>query len=339
MPLRRVTSRSKFYQHGDLSIFPRGIDGPLTLYTASNKAVTKLRHSLTASSKYIVLEDASAFVESGLIKITNPNNPTADSEVVFYGKKIGNQLHDLQRGYSNDTQYAWPAGSIITCPVMAEHHNALKDAIIKIQRKIGLVNNPDVESIHAMIRSLEQRALAPKASFRAFPLSGPAGTPVKFQNLSGGHNVRFLWDFGDGSTSTEKSPLHVYTNDGEYSVKLTVAASTGAQGFTEKANYISIKDEQRVPFFYVKPMQGYALDTHYRANTETVFTFIDQTDGDIVERHWFFGDNTEETVTNPNIHVVKHIYKTAGTYRPSLLIRYKDNLINKAVLSEGILVI
>ncbi len=34
--------------------------------------------------------------------------------------------------------------------------------------------------------------------------------------------VTYLWDFGDGETSTEKDPVHTYASKGEYTVKLTV---------------------------------------------------------------------------------------------------------------------
>lgn len=37
----------------------------------------------------------------------------------------------------------------------------------------------------------------------------------------------YLWDFGDGETSTEKDPVHVYSDGGYYSVTLTVTGSTG----------------------------------------------------------------------------------------------------------------
>ena len=33
----------------------------------------------------------------------------------------------------------------------------------------------------------------------------------------------FVWDFGDGTTSTEKNPTHVYADEGEYSVTLTAS--------------------------------------------------------------------------------------------------------------------
>lgn len=51
--------------------------------------------------------------------------------------------------------------------------------------------------------------------------------PINFQNLSlsngGNENLYYLWDFGDGSFSTEFEPSHIYTHLGEYNVTLTVS--------------------------------------------------------------------------------------------------------------------
>lgn len=45
--------------------------------------------------------------------------------------------------------------------------------------------------------------------------------PVFFTNLSFGGDS-YLWDFGDGNTSTEFEPIHIYENPGIYDVSLTV---------------------------------------------------------------------------------------------------------------------
>ena len=46
-------------------------------------------------------------------------------------------------------------------------------------------------------------------------------TNVAFSNFSVGGDS-YIWDFADGSTSTEENPIHTYTVDGKYKVKLTV---------------------------------------------------------------------------------------------------------------------
>lgn len=45
---------------------------------------------------------------------------------------------------------------------------------------------------------------------------------VNFTDNSAGWITDWLWDFGDGSFSTERNPSHKYTNPGSYNVKLTV---------------------------------------------------------------------------------------------------------------------
>ena len=51
---------------------------------------------------------------------------------------------------------------------------------------------------------------------------------IGFSNLSTG-SVSWLWDFGDGKTSTDKNPLHDYTTGGSYIVKLAVTSDKGCQ--------------------------------------------------------------------------------------------------------------
>jgi PKD repeat protein len=46
------------------------------------------------------------------------------------------------------------------------------------------------------------------------------GNPVVAFNSSVGENLKFTWDFGDGSTSTAKDPQHFYREEGEYTITL-----------------------------------------------------------------------------------------------------------------------
>ncbi len=55
---------------------------------------------------------------------------------------------------------------------------------------------------------------------------------VAFQGLT--HSaVSWSWDFGDGTTSTEQNPVHVYTDGGYYIATLTATDSSGAIVVTE----------------------------------------------------------------------------------------------------------
>lgn len=48
------------------------------------------------------------------------------------------------------------------------------------------------------------------------------GKRVVFVDRSSGIPNEYLWDFGDGETSTLKNPIHDYTSSGIYTVSLTV---------------------------------------------------------------------------------------------------------------------
>ena len=64
--------------------------------------------------------------------------------------------------------------------------------------------------------------LAPQAIFNHTPISGTVPLTVTFNNQSQ-NGEQYLWSFGDGVTSTEMMPTHLYTNAGYYTVTLTVS--------------------------------------------------------------------------------------------------------------------
>ena len=57
---------------------------------------------------------------------------------------------------------------------------------------------------------------APIAKFSWTPRIPVANTPTQFINQSGNNAIRYVWDFGDGETSTAVSPLHQYNATGTF---------------------------------------------------------------------------------------------------------------------------
>jgi PKD repeat protein len=68
--------------------------------------------------------------------------------------------------------------------------------------------------------------VAPVASFTA-PTSACMNTTVSFTNTSTGTPTSYLWNFGDGQTSTLANPTHTYGTAGSYTVTLTVTNTVG----------------------------------------------------------------------------------------------------------------
>ena len=78
-----------------------------------------------------------------------------------------------------------------------------------------------------------------KVDFSAVPLSGNFPLQVAFSNNSMGIINSVTWDFGDGETSNEMNPVHVYKSAGTFNVGLMVIGRT--EEITEtKSNYITV---------------------------------------------------------------------------------------------------
>ncbi|MFH0967583.1 MAG: PKD domain-containing protein, partial [Methanobacteriota archaeon] len=78
------------------------------------------------------------------------------------------------------------------------------------------------------------------ADFTATPLQGAGPLSVKFTDKSSGSPKSYYWDFGDGSTSTDRNPLHIFVADGVYSVGLVTGYWNGQSKTVVKQNYISV---------------------------------------------------------------------------------------------------
>lgn len=66
------------------------------------------------------------------------------------------------------------------------------------------------------------------AAFNFAPSTPVALTTVAFTDMSSGSPTRWNWSFGDGITSTEKNPSHVYTSAGVYVVSLVASNDTSS---------------------------------------------------------------------------------------------------------------
>jgi PKD repeat protein len=74
--------------------------------------------------------------------------------------------------------------------------------------------------------TVTEKPAAPIAGFIPDRTEGESPLTVHFSDKSG-NAVSYEWAFGDGDTSTEKSPGHIYTVEGDYTVTLTVTGISG----------------------------------------------------------------------------------------------------------------
>ena len=121
---------------------------------------------------------------------------------------------------------------------------------------------------------------------------------VNFQDQSTGAG-NYLWDFGDGNTSTLSNPSHTYATDGTYLVTLTVVNACGQSTFSSE---VSVVIEFPQASFSVENNEGCA---------PLVVQFFDTSSGSVDSRNWVFegGDPQTSTLQNPIV-----TYSEPGSY-------------------------
>ena len=142
----------------------------------------------------------------------------------------------------------------------------------------------------------------PRADFTAVPRKGLWPLTVTFTNTSRFADT-FIWDYGDGTTSTITAPVHthVYTAPGFYDVALTAIGPYSEDTLTREA-YIAVYDPP-VASFDATPVTGVApllVDFHnYSLNGSTY--------------RWDFGDGSISYAEEPS-----HLYLEGGVYTVTL---------------------
>ncbi len=139
---------------------------------------------------------------------------------------------------------------------------------------------------------------APIADFSASPLTGTVPLTVTFSNLSQ-NSDSYLWQFGDGITSTLTTPAHNYGQTGIYTVTLTAYGSGGSPDTLTRTNYITVTAAPVVANFSAAPLSG---------SFPLTVTFTNASSG-ATDYIWQFGDGATSTETNPI-----HTYTQNGVY-------------------------
>jgi gliding motility-associated-like protein len=164
----------------------------------------------------------------------------------------------------------------------------------------------------------------PLASFSAADNFGCQPITVSFQNASSNlENPTYLWEFGDGETSTEVSPSHLYPNPGIYDVTLTVTNSTGC------INTLSINDIVEV---YEVPVADFEADPQAATIDNPTIKFTQKVNIPFALIQWNFGDSTNIS-TEPN---PRHTYGAPGSYQVVMYTETEHGCWDRDTLEIGI---
>ena len=168
-----------------------------------------------------------------------------------------------------------------------------------------VVNNIRVQNNRPTpIPTATQNIPRPIAAFTQNVTSGLVPLAVQFTSQSSGQITRVTWNFGDGATSSDLNPSHVFNSPGLYSVTLTVEGPGGTSNVTRQ-----ISAQSPTP-----PTAGFTQNTTTGIAPLTV-QFTDQSSGTVTNWFWTFSDGGTSADRNPS-----HVFTIPGVYNVLLTV-------------------
>lgn len=149
----------------------------------------------------------------------------------------------------------------------------------------------------------------PIVDFSASTTTPTTGQAITFTDSSTNYPNAYLWNFGNGDTSTAKNPVYAYSAVGTYTVSETAYQSGNATitNTTTKTNYITVS---------ASPPPAPIANFDSTPSTVTLTLPIQFNDTSLntpTSWIWAFGDTTGSTLQNP-----AHTYTSIGTYTVTL---------------------
>jgi len=193
-----------------------------------------------------------------------------------------------------------------------------------------VIYSPEGEKVGEDGYPLGDFNLQPNANANG-PYSGYSGENINFDGSKSddpdGNIDTYIWNFGDGHTSSGESPIHSYALSGNYSVVLTVYDNEGANA-TDTTIVTIITNPPHANTG--GPYDGYVNQSIILDGSNSY-----DPDGNIIDYYWDFGDGKNGTGVTPS-----HIFAVIGDYTITLTVTddrgATDTDITTATISETI---
>ena len=160
------------------------------------------------------------------------------------------------------------------------------------------------------------------------PIITYTGVSINFDGSASydpdGSIVSYLWDFGDGNTSSLSKLTHFFTENGEYSVTLTIVDNEGA--VSSKVAIQIVKNRSPVAILIENST---IIDRKQVVSFDASGSY--DPDGVIVSYLWDFGDGTSGTGA-----IVNHSYLESGVYTTTLTVTDDDGGTDRIFVTKVI---
>ncbi len=235
-----------------------------------------------------------------------------NSTVAFNDNSISDGLHPIQQWIWN---YGDGTSDTLTSPPFQHTYTTAGNFTVwlKLIDSKGCVDSSAVSSPIVISK--------PVASFIADTLSCTGGTVV-FTDQSTGPNLTYLWNFGDGNTSSATNPTHQYATQGVFTVSLKIVDQYGCTDSITRNSYVTI----------INPQARFSMSDSLSTCPPLVVTFTNNSTS-YTSHSWNFGDGTTSSLVNPT-----HFYSTSGVFNVVLTVTGVGgctNQITKQVIVRG----
>jgi gliding motility-associated-like protein len=143
------------------------------------------------------------------------------------------------------------------------------------------------------------------AAFTAQSNIACLNVPFQFENTSVTEPLTYAWTFGDGGTSTDKDPAHIYTAPGRYSVTLAITSPNGCTANVSRTDFLSVPN----------PIADFTFPNVAGDICPPVSVQFTNRSTDYVRTSWDFGDGSASDEDNP-----MHNYIRPGTFPVTLTV-------------------
>lgn len=218
-------------------------------------------------------------------------------------------------GSSNANQWTWDFGDGSTSSVQNPAHTYTTDGVFTV-RLISMSAGGCTDT--AVFSSVTTNK--PNADFSSTNPTNCSPALVSFTDLSS-NAVSWLWDFGDGSTSINQHPGHVYNIPGLYTISLVITNIFGCSDTLVKPNYILVPGS--LAMFSASTIQACAKTTVQFTDLSVNATSWD----------WNFGDGNTSIQKNPD-----NIYQNAGQYTVSLVVHDANGCSSNYTLPNPLII-
>jgi PKD repeat protein len=196
-------------------------------------------HTYTKNGRYTVSlttdgDDKNKQVKNDLIRVAE--GPTAAFNTMPADVTVGTQVQFVDLSTGNPSTWSWEFGDGGTSSLQSPVYVYSRPGSYTVQLTVSDLNG--ISQTVSKVVTVQGAETPVEAIFTTKMLSS---TTVEFNSDgSTGYGINsWKWDFGDGTTSTDKNPTHTYLKEGTYPVTLTV--SNGEYSATSQPKIIGIR--------------------------------------------------------------------------------------------------